>query len=120
MLKLDHVTKVFTSGTFGGAAVTAVSDVTLEIKPGEVVSLIGESGSGKTTVGRMILRLTEVTDGTITFEGNDVTALGGRRLRGYYKHVQGVFQDLERQAHEAGEGFSPVDEQTARPPHRLS
>lgn len=93
MLKLDHVTKVFTSGTFGGAAVTAVSDVTFEIKPGEVVSLIGESGSGKTTVGRMILRLTEVTDGTITFEGQDVTALGGRRLRGYYKHVQGVFQD---------------------------
>ena len=93
MLKLDHVTKVFTSGTFGGAAVTAVSDVTFEIKPGEVVSLIGESGSGKTTVGRMILRLTEVTDGTITFEGKDVTALGGRRLRGYYQHVQGVFQD---------------------------
>ena len=93
MLKLDHVTKVFKSGTFGGGEVTAVSDVTFEIRPGEVVSLIGESGSGKTTVGRMILRLTEVTDGTITFEGKDVTVLGGRRLRGYYKHVQGVFQD---------------------------
>ena len=93
MLKLDHVTKVFKGGMFGGAEVTAVSDVTFEIKPGEVVSLIGESGSGKTTVGRMILRLTEVTNGTITFEGDDVTTLGGRRLRGYYKHVQGVFQD---------------------------
>jgi peptide/nickel transport system ATP-binding protein len=93
MLKLDHVTKVFKGGTFGGAEVRAVADVTFEIKPGEVVSLIGESGSGKTTVGRMILRLTEVTDGTITFEGDDVTTLGGRRLRGYYKHVQGVFQD---------------------------
>jgi ABC-type oligopeptide transport system ATPase subunit len=93
MLKLDHVRKVFKGGTFGGAEVTAVSNVTFEIKPGEVVSLIGESGSGKTTVGRMILRLTVVTDGTITFEGKDVTTLGGRRLRGYYKHVQGVFQD---------------------------
>ena len=70
-----------------------MSDVTFEVQPGEVVSLIGESGSGKTTVGRMILRLTAVTDGTITFEGQDVTTLGGRQLRGYYKHVQGVFQD---------------------------
>ena len=93
MLRLDDVTKVFKGGTFGGAEVTAVSGVTFEVKPGEVVSLIGESGSGKTTVGRMILRLTAVSDGTITFEGQDVTALGGRQLRGYYKHVQGVFQD---------------------------
>ena len=93
MLRLDHVTKSFKTGTFGGAELIAVSDVTFEIQPGEVVSLIGESGSGKTTVGRMILRLTAVTDGTITFEGRDVTALGRRELRGYYKHVQGVFQD---------------------------
>jgi peptide/nickel transport system ATP-binding protein len=93
MLRLDHVTKVFKTGTFGGAELTAVSGVTFEIKPGEVVALIGESGSGKTTVGRMILRLTAVSGGTISFEGQDVTTLGGRRLRGYYKHVQGVFQD---------------------------
>ena len=58
MLRLDDVTKVFKSGTFGGAEVTAVAGVSFEVKPGEVVSLIGESGSGKTTVGRMILRLT--------------------------------------------------------------
>ena len=93
MLKLDDVTKVFKTGTFGGQEITAVSGVTFGIEPGEVVSLIGESGSGKTTVGRMILRLTGVTGGTITFDGRDVAALGGRELHGYYGRVQGVFQD---------------------------
>lgn len=93
MLQLANVSKVFKTGTFGGAAVTAVSDVTFDIRPGEIVSLIGESGSGKTTVGKMILRLTAVTDGSITFGGQDVAALGRRELRGYYGRVQGVFQD---------------------------
>jgi peptide/nickel transport system ATP-binding protein len=54
------------------------------------VSLIGESGSGKTTIGRMILRLTQTTKGTITFDGQDVAKLP---RRGYYRLVQGVFQD---------------------------
>jgi ABC-type oligopeptide transport system ATPase subunit len=93
MLQLENVTKVFKTGTFGGAAVTAVDGVSFDIRPGEVVSLIGESGSGKTTVGKMILRLTPVTDGSITFGGQDVAALGGRELHGYYGRVQGVFQD---------------------------
>ena len=93
MLELDGVTKVFKTGMFGKAEMTAVSDVSFAVQPGEVVSLIGESGSGKTTVGRMILRLTEPTAGTITFDGRDVAALGRRDLRRYYAHVQGVFQD---------------------------
>jgi peptide/nickel transport system ATP-binding protein len=70
-----------------------VSGVTFDIRPGEIVSLIGESGSGKTTVGKMILRLTTLTDGSITFDGQDVTALGRRELHSYYGRVQGVFQD---------------------------
>jgi ABC-type oligopeptide transport system ATPase subunit len=93
MLRLDHVTKVFKTGTFGRAAVTAVSDVTFDIRPAEIVSLIGESGSGKTTVGKMILRLTPMTGGSITFGEQDVSALGRRDLRAYYGRVQGVFQD---------------------------
>jgi ABC-type oligopeptide transport system ATPase subunit len=93
MLSLDGVTKVFKTGTFGGKQLIAVSDVTFAIQPGEVVSLIGESGSGKTTVGRMILRLTGVTGGAITFEGQDVSTLDRRGLRNYYGQVQGVFQD---------------------------
>ncbi len=93
MLRLDGVTKVFKTGTFGGSAVTAVSDVSFELAPGEIVSLIGESGSGKTTVGRMILRLTPSTAGTVAFEGRDVATFGRRELHGYYGRVQGVFQD---------------------------
>jgi peptide/nickel transport system ATP-binding protein len=93
MLQLDGVTKVFKTGMFGKSETRAVSEVGFAVQPGEVVSLIGESGSGKTTVGRMILRLTEPTTGSITFDGTDVATLGRRGLRDYYAHVQGVFQD---------------------------
>jgi peptide/nickel transport system ATP-binding protein len=93
MLELENVTKVYKTGTFGGKALTAVSDLSFAVQPGEVLSLIGESGSGKTTVGKMILRLTDVTSGTITFDGQDVSALKHGRLHEYYANVQGVFQD---------------------------
>jgi len=69
VLKLDNVTKVFKTGTFGGASLPAVRGASFEIRPGEVTALIGESGSGKSTLGKMILRLEPVTSGTITFEG---------------------------------------------------
>jgi ABC-type microcin C transport system duplicated ATPase subunit YejF len=93
MLELAGVTKVFRTGMFRTADFAAVSDVSFAVEPGEVVSLIGESGSGKTTVGRMILRLTPATAGTITFDGRDLVSLGRRELRHYYSQVQGVFQD---------------------------
>jgi len=93
MLEVEGVTKVFKTGMFGKAEMTAVSDVSFAVQSGEVVSLIGESGSGKTTGGRMILRLTGPTAGTISFDGSDVAGLGRRELRQYYAHVQGVFQD---------------------------
>ena len=75
MLRLDCVTKVFRTGVFGRAAFTAVSDVTFDVEQGEIVSLIGESGSGKTTVGRMVLRLTRATAGAVTVDGKDVATL---------------------------------------------
>jgi ABC-type oligopeptide transport system ATPase subunit len=93
MLRLDHVSKSYRVGTFGGRELAAVCDVSLQVRQGEVVSLIGESGSGKSTIGRMILRLTAVTGGRITFDGTDVAGLTGSRLRAYYGNVQGVFQD---------------------------
>ena len=93
MLRLDRVSKTYRVGTFGGRELAAVRDVSFQVGPGEVVSLIGESGSGKSTIGRMILRLTDVTSGRITFEGSDVAGLKGGRLRAYYGNVQGVFQD---------------------------
>ena len=93
MLRLDHVTKRYRVGTFGGRELVAVRDVSLEVRPGEVVALIGQSGSGKSTIGRMILRLTSASEGTISFDGADVAGFTGARLRAYYADVQGVFQD---------------------------
>jgi peptide/nickel transport system ATP-binding protein len=93
MLALEGVTKVYKIGTFGGKRLRAVHDVSFQVSPGRVVSLIGESGSGKSTIGRMVLGLSRATEGTITFEGQDVSQLDNRRLRAYYGDVQGVFQD---------------------------
>jgi peptide/nickel transport system ATP-binding protein len=93
MLSLDGVSKVYKVGTFGGKRLRAVHGVSFDVAPGEVVSLIGESGSGKSTIGRMVLGLSRVTEGRITFDGQDVSRLEKRRLRAYYGDVQGVFQD---------------------------
>jgi peptide/nickel transport system ATP-binding protein len=93
MLRLDGVSKVYKVGTFGGKELHAVSEVSFEVKDGEVVSLIGESGSGKSTIGKMILRLTSITSGAISFDGADISTLKGGALKEYYRKVQGVFQD---------------------------
>ena len=69
MLTLDGVSKVYRIGAFGGKSLQAVRGVSFDLRPGEIVSLIGESGSGKSTIGRMILRLDRVTSGTISFDG---------------------------------------------------
>jgi len=93
MLTLDGVGKTYRTGAFGGRELTAVRDVSFTVASGEVVSLIGESGSGKTTLGRMILRLVDVTQGSITYDGVDISRLRGRGLKEYRRRVQGVFQD---------------------------
>lgn len=93
MLKLDACCKTYRVGAFGGGELDAVRDVSFEVAPGEVVSLIGESGSGKSTIGKMILRLVRVSRGAITFENTDISGLEGRELKQYYGNVQGVFQD---------------------------
>jgi ABC-type oligopeptide transport system ATPase subunit len=93
MLKLDACCKTYRVGAFGGGELLAVNGVSFEVAPGEVVSLIGESGSGKSTIGKMILRLLRVSRGAISFEGEDISALEGRQLKEYYANVQGVFQD---------------------------
>lgn len=93
MLKLEGVTKTYRVGTFGGKELHAVNDVSFEVQDGEVVSLIGESGSGKSTIGKMILHLISITSGKITLDGMDVSAIKSNSLKEYYRHVQGVFQD---------------------------
>jgi peptide/nickel transport system ATP-binding protein len=93
MLSLNRVSKSYNVGTFGGKSLLAVKDVSFDVNAGEVVSLIGESGSGKTTVGKMILKLIEITHGSITLDGQDVSRVRGADVKNYYRHVQGVFQD---------------------------
>jgi ABC-type oligopeptide transport system ATPase subunit len=93
VLKLEHISKTYKTGAFGGTDLPAVRDVSFDVEPGEVISLIGESGSGKTTIGRMILRLSPITAGRITFDGIDISTLRRSKLKEYYRHVQGVFQD---------------------------
>src|SRR5665811_488402 len=89
----DRVSKTYKVGLFGGTDLPAVRDVSFSLQPGEVVSLIGESGSGKSTIGKMILRLLAVNGGSIALDGVDVSGLRGSALRAYYRRVQGVFQD---------------------------
>ncbi len=93
MLKLDKVSKVYKIGTFGGKELQAVSNVSFDVEDGEVVSLIGESGSGKSTIGRMILRLSSTSSGAITVNGVDISTIKKGELKDYYRKVQGVFQD---------------------------
>jgi peptide/nickel transport system ATP-binding protein len=93
MLEVDTCCKRFSVGAFGTKELVAVQDVTFAVRAGEIVSLIGESGSGKSTIGKLILRLLRTSGGSITFDGADISALDGRRLKEYYGNVQGVFQD---------------------------
>jgi peptide/nickel transport system ATP-binding protein len=93
MLELAACCKTYRVGAFGGSELLAVSNVSLDVGAGEVVALIGESGSGKSTIGKMILRLLRVSRGTITFDGVDIASLEGQALKAYYADVQGVFQD---------------------------
>jgi oligopeptide/dipeptide ABC transporter ATP-binding protein len=74
-------------------AVKAVDDVSFDVARGETLALVGESGCGKTTTGRALLRLIEPTRGSVHFDGTDVMALTGESLRRMRRHMQIVFQD---------------------------
>ena len=73
--------------------VQAVRDVSLSLKEGEVLAIVGESGCGKSTTGRVILRLLEATSGQVLFEGKDILSLSEREMREMRREMQIIFQD---------------------------
>lgn len=94
IMSVKDLTKVFKSGMINPDITVAVKSVSFDIKPGEIISLIGESGSGKTTIGKLVLKLLEPTEGHIYYKGQDITLLSSKdEKRKYYKRVQGIFQD---------------------------
>ncbi|MGN0286659.1 MAG: ABC transporter ATP-binding protein [Atopobiaceae bacterium] len=99
LLHVEHLTKEFPveAGVFASrmnkSRVHAVEDVSFDIYPGETFGLVGESGCGKSTTGRCIMRLTKPTSGKVVFDGQDVAGLSRKELKKMRRNMQYIFQD---------------------------
>jgi oligopeptide/dipeptide ABC transporter ATP-binding protein len=97
IIEVEHLTKRFpaVAGVFArrGGEVHAVEDVTLSVRRGETLGIVGESGCGKSTTARLMLKLLEPTAGTIRFDGRDITKLSPRAMRPVRREMQMIFQD---------------------------
>ncbi len=91
MLRVEDLTVEFPVG--GGATVKAVSGISFDIKPGETLGLVGESGCGKSTTGKAIIQLPPPTSGSVILGGGDLTELSGEALRRKRTEIQMIFQD---------------------------
>ena len=102
LVAVRNLTKVFTVRGDDGkrAEFVAVDAVSFDVPRGQTYGLIGESGSGKTTTGRMVLGLEKPTSGSVTYDGNELVGLSDLDMRKYRKHIQIVFQD-------SGSAFNP-------------
>jgi oligopeptide/dipeptide ABC transporter ATP-binding protein len=97
LVEVEHLTKRFAvkQGVFsrGKAMVHAVENVSFNVRRGETLGIVGESGCGKSTTARLILRLLNLTGGTVRFDGQDISRLSQRQLRPLRREMQMVFQD---------------------------
>jgi ABC-type oligopeptide transport system ATPase subunit len=97
LMQVRNLEKYFpiTAGFFGRKVgdIRAVDNVSFDILPKEILGIVGESGCGKTTLGKTILRLIEPTAGEILFEGRDVSKLGTHELKEFKKEAQMIYQD---------------------------
>jgi oligopeptide transport system ATP-binding protein len=91
LLEVKNLTKFFNVGK--GASLKAVNNLSFDIKKGETVGMVGESGCGKSTAGRTILRLYEPTSGEVRFEGQNIYDLSSRKMKALRREMQMIFQD---------------------------
>lgn len=91
LIEVEGLKKYFNVG--GGNVLKAVNDISFSIAEGETLGLVGESGCGKSTAGRTILRLYEPTGGSIRFNGTDITKLPPRKMKAMRRDMQMIFQD---------------------------
>jgi len=95
LVEVDELKTYYDTGTLTGDPVKAVDGVSFDIRRGETLGLVGESGCGKTTLGRTLVQLESATEGRVVYDGTDVTGFGGKELKQWRRNAQIVFQDPE-------------------------